>query len=362
MRHLVIAPALIAGLLAAAVPAAADPGRDAAIVARAVDGYVRPATARFAADAARLQDAVAGFCAEPGETRRKPLDAAFRAAVDGWSGVQFLRFGPLGEAHRLERIAYWPDPKGIGLRQIRGVLSGRDATVTDPAALAGKSVALQGLTALEYLLYGDEGDPAGAPGEAGAFRCAYAVAAARSLTGLAQAAAREWAAADGFAARLLSPRPDDPLYRTPAEALGELHRALGTGLQVTQDLKLKPVLGDSMDSARPFAAPFHRSGLSVAVLAADLRSLEAFLTAADFGREVPAEHGWVAGSMAFEFDNAIRAAGAVTLPIDEAVYDETARGKLRYLLVVLGHLRDLTQQDLAAALDLKVGFNALDGD
>lgn len=362
MRRLLIAPALLASLLASAPPAAADAARDAAIVARSVDGYIRPATARFAADAERLQDAVAAFCAEPAEARRRPLDAAFRAAVDGWSGIQFLRFGPLGEAHRLERIAYWPDPKGIGLRQIRGVLSERDPSVTNPAALAGKSVALQGLTALEYLLYGDDGDAAGAPGEAGAFRCTYAIAAARSLAGLAQATAREWQATDGFAARLLSPRPDDPLYRSPAEALGELHRALGTGLQVTQDLKLKPVLGDSMDSARPFAAPFRRSGLSVAVLAADLRSLAAFLNAADFGRAVAPKHGWIAGSMAFEFDNAIRAAEAVALPIDEAVYDETARGRLNYVYVVLGSLRNLTQQDLAAALDLKVGFNALDGD
>lgn len=363
MRRPTLVLVLLTSLLAAGAPAAADEAaRDAEIVAHAVDGYIRPAVARFAADAHRLEQSVTTYCATPGAATRKPADAAFRAAVEGWSGVQFLRFGPLTEAHRLERVAYWPDPKGIGLRQIRTVLAERDPSVTDPATLAGKSVALQGLTALEYLLYGDDGDPAGAPGEAGAFRCAYAVAAARSLAGLTAAVAREWAGPDGFAGRLLAPGGDDPLYRTSSEALAELHRALGTGLQVTQDLKLKPVLGRTMDAARPFAAPFRRSGLSVTVLAADLKGLRAYFVRSGFARSVADEYRWLGDSMAFELDNAVRAAEAVTMPVDEAVYDDAARGRLGYLLVVLGHLRDLTQQDLAAALGLKVGFNALDGD
>lgn len=362
MPRRMLALALLTSLLATGPAWADDAARDAAIVARAVDGYIRPAVDRFADDARQLEQSIVAFCAAPGAATRRPVDTAFRAAVEAWSGVQFLRFGPLTEAHRLERVAYWPDPKGIGLRQIRGALASRDPSVVDPMALAGKSVALQGLTALEYLLYADDGDAAGAAGAAGAFRCAYATAAARSLAGLAAAVAGEWDDTDGFAGRLLQPAGDDPLYRTPSEALSELHRALGTGLQVTQDLKLKPVLGETADSARPFAAPFRRSGLSVAVLAADLRGLRAYFTQAGFALAVPEEHRWLGDSMAFELDNAIAAAEAVTLPIDEAVYDPAARGKLGYLFVVLGHLRDLTQQDLAAALGLTVGFNALDGD
>lgn len=262
----------------------------------------------------------------------------------------------------MERVAFWPDPKGIGQRQIRRALEDRDPTVTDPAQLAGKSVALQGLTALEYLLYGGDGDPAGDPGEAGTFRCAYSLAAARALADLAASVSDDWADPQGFASRLLAPGGADPLYRTPSEALSELHRALGTGLQVVQDQKLKPALGDDMNAARPTGAPFRRSGLTLAVLSADLQALNALATAAGFARALPDEYRWIGGSMAFEFDNASAAVAAITLPIEEAVYDHPVRGKLDYLSVVLGHLRDMTQQDLAAALDLKVGFNALDGD
>ncbi|GHD44281.1 peptidase M75 [Thalassobaculum fulvum] len=351
----VLALALLAAPFSA-TPAAADPARDAAIVARAVTDYIRPATERFARDTHGLDDAVEGFCAAPGGDTRAALDAAFRGAVEGWSGIQFLRFGPLVEEHRLERIAFWPDPKGIGLRQLRRALADRDATVTDPGQLAGKSVALQGLTALEYLLYGDGGD------QLDAFRCAFATAAAGSLAAVADAIAGEWAAPDGFAQRLIRPGSDDPVYRTPAESLAELHRALTTGLQVTRDQKLKPVLGDTPDTAKPFLAPFRRAGLSVAVLAADLSALGAFTAAAGFARDLPDEYRWLDNSLAFEFGNAVRAVGSVELPIDEAVYDQTARGRLEYLFVVLGNLQTMTRQDLATALDLKGGFNALDGD
>ncbi len=339
-----------------ATPAAADPARDVTIVGRAVTDYIRPATERFARGAHGLDNAVGSFCAAPGSDTRAAVDSAFRVAVEGWSAIQFLRFGPLVDEHRLERVAFWPDPKGIGLRQLRRALADRDDTVTDPAQLAGKSVALQGLTALEYLLYGDGSD------RFDAFRCAFAAAAAGSLAAVADAIAGEWAAPDGFAERLMQPGSDDPVYRKPAESLAELHRALTTGLQVTQDQKLKPVLGETPDSAKPFLAPFRRAGLSVAVLAADLSALKAFTVAAGFTRGLPEEYRWLDNSIGFEFDNAVRTAGSVKLPIDEAVYDETARDRLRYLFVVIGNLRTMTQQDLATALDLRGGFNALDGD
>lgn len=345
---LVLFPALAPAL------AFADEARDTAIVTRAIEGYIRPATARFAEDTRRLNGAVAAFCAAPGPAARAPVDTAFRAAVEGWSGVQFLRFGPLVEAHRLERVAFWPDPKGIGLRQIRKAIADKDLSVTDPARLQDKSVALQGLTALEHLFYGG--------GPTDGFRCDYARAAATSLADLAATVAAEWADPDGFSKRLLAPGGDDPLYRTPSEALAELQKALATGLQVTRDQKLKPVLGDDIDSARPFLAPFRRSGLSIDVLKADVSALRAYATAAGFGRDLPETYRWVGRSMAFEFENAARTVAAVTLPVDEAVYDPAARDRLGYLSVVLGNLRDMAHQDLAAALGLKVGFNALDGD
>src|SRR3546814_13939620 len=58
---------------------------------------------------------------------------------------------------RYEHIYFWPDPRGITLRQVQGLLGQADGSMPDAAGLATQSVALQGLPALEYVLYGHAG-------------------------------------------------------------------------------------------------------------------------------------------------------------------------------------------------------------
>jgi predicted lipoprotein len=69
-----------------------------------------------------------------------------------------IRFGPVTEENRLERILFWPDRKGIGLKQVQAAIAGEDATAADPQTLPGKSVAMQGLGALEFVLFGTGSD------------------------------------------------------------------------------------------------------------------------------------------------------------------------------------------------------------
>src|SRR3546814_4200550 len=101
---------------------------------------------------------------------------------------EFLRFGPLVAANRYERIYFWPDPRGITLRQVQGLLGQADGSMPDAAGLATQSVALQGLPALEYVLYGKAGllaaseaqatDSGKANAENKTRACAYATAVA----------------------------------------------------------------------------------------------------------------------------------------------------------------------------------------
>ena len=58
---------------------------------------------------------------------------------------------------RLERILFWPDRKSIGLKQVQAALAAKDTSITDAGKLKGKSVAVQGLGALEFLLVRDGG-------------------------------------------------------------------------------------------------------------------------------------------------------------------------------------------------------------
>ena len=67
--------------------------------------------------------------------------------------VDFLRFGPMAQEGRYERFAFFPDVHGTGARQLRRFLATEDEALLKPGALREQSAAVQGLPALESLLF-----------------------------------------------------------------------------------------------------------------------------------------------------------------------------------------------------------------
>ena len=63
-----------------------------------------------------------------------------------------------------------------------------------------------------------------------------------------------------------------------------------------------------------------------------------------------------------EFKRAFAQLDAIGLPLDAAVGDAAARAQVEALLAEVKSMRQLVSQELAPALDLLVGFNAMDGD
>jgi predicted lipoprotein len=148
--------AMLLGLGCLAATQAQAEADHAAIAQASLENYIRPGYANFAESAASLDKSVQALCGQPSDERLKAARGVFAEAVAAWSRVEPIRFGPVERDHRHDRIFYWPDPKGLGTRQIRDALAKQDASVTEATSLAGKSVALQGLPALEYLLYGED--------------------------------------------------------------------------------------------------------------------------------------------------------------------------------------------------------------
>ncbi len=105
--------------------------------------------------------------------QREALKKDFADTVLAWAAVEFLRFGPMSQIGRPERFDFWPDPRGVTLRQVNALIAKRDASALDPAALAKKSAAVQGLSALEILLY-DDAHSIAADDEEARYRCKLA--------------------------------------------------------------------------------------------------------------------------------------------------------------------------------------------
>ena len=352
--------AILASLLASpAAPstAMAAEGEDG-VVEAAIEGYVRPAYAEFHARAEDLSGSVGRLCAGPAPAGLDDVRAAFRKSVEAWSRVELLRIGPVTEENRLERILFWPDRKGTGLKQVQAALATEDKTAADPATLAGKSVAMQGLGALEYVLFGTGSDELA--GTAG-YRCAYAAAIATNVAAIAGAVEEEWRRPGGFAEQWSRPGAPNPSFRDETEARNELLAIFVDGLELLRDQRLA-FLGEAAGDDKPKQALFWRSELTVANLAGGVDGLARLFEASRLAGLLPADQAWIADSIRFEFANAARAAGGVQGPIDEALKDPARRGALAYFRIVTSSLSELFGTRLAAELGLTAGFSSLDGD
>jgi uncharacterized protein len=340
-----------------AVAASALPPRE--IAQSVIEGYIRPAFHEFAVAADSLAADIGGLCAQPSAQALENAHSGFRTALVTFSRIEFIRIGPLTIANRLERLLFWPDRKGIALRQVQAALADKDETAADPATLQGKSVAMQGLVALEYLLFGT-GSEVLAQGDD--YRCRYARASATLIAGLAATLDTEWADPDGQSSHMLDPKPDYDDFRTETEVLEKLAATLIHGTETIRDQRINPILGKAEGGPKPKSALFWRSNMTVPALAANFAGLHDYFLAARFMDAVGPANGWIANGAMFEFENAARAAAAIVDPIDVAVTNDRELGALGYLVIITGSLDTLLGENLAGALGLSVGFSQLDGD
>jgi predicted lipoprotein len=334
----------------------------AAIAKSSLEAYIHPGYGQFAASTDALKQSVATLCEKPSPAALKDTQKAFAATVEAWSIVEPIRFGPVAQEHRFERIFYWPDPKGLGTRQIRDVLTKQDDSVTEASSLPGKSVALQGLPALEYLLYSDGADALTKTGNDGTFRCRFARAVAGNLSSMSKEIVDGWQNGAPYAKSYLEPGPANSAYHNPKEVTLELFKTFTAGIEWVRDQKLAKTLGQKPEQARPMLAPFWRSGLSFADMAGNLAGVRDLFAKGGFAQIVHQESAGVEDSILFDLNHAIEVLRGIDKPIAEVVREEEERGKLEALRVSLKAASNTAGDMIARGGDLSFGFNAMDGD
>lgn len=350
---------LVAISLAAVSPASAAV-KASDVIGRAIDGFVRPGYAALHDKASATAKTVQALCASPSQAHLEAARKDFSALVDAWSTVEIVQFGPIRENNRLERMLFWPDRKGIGLKQVQAALATGDATAADPAAIAGKSVAMQGLGALEYILYGTGADAlAGADGD---YRCAYGAAVAGNIETIAADVDAAWKKPDGFAAVWRDPGPDNPVYRDGAEAVTDLLGVLIDGLELVRDVRVKGFLGTNADADKPKQAIYWRSGKTADSLAANLDGMDRLFEVSHIGDALSDDARWMAQSTHIQLANGVADAHAASGPIDVVLADPVRREKLEHFRLVTSSLSGLIGTRMTAEFGLTAGFSSLDGD
>ncbi len=356
MRMLI---ALLFGLLASPALAQLHPTARA-VITDAIDKAIRPGFADLAAQAGEMRARLEALCGTPSGNALSAAREQFGQVVRAWSRIELYRFGPLMTDNRSERMLFWPDRKGIALRQVQAILTTGDETALASGTLAQKSVAVQGLGALEFVLFGTGSDDLAAAG--GAFRCRYSSAIAGLMAATASQMAAEWQAPDGIAARMIRPSDTDPDYRSNDEVLEELIGVMAHGTEAIRDQRILPFLGRVGEGSKPKSALFWRSNMTVPSILANFEGLRTLLVNSDIWRYAPTEQFWIGEQAMAEFDNVAIHGSGVTGTVEEVIADPVQADLLSNIVISSQVLGKLTGEDLPAALGLSVGFSSLDGD
>ncbi len=334
------------------------------VLTEMVDGVVIPTYEQFAAVSANEVMAVEALCTGPSPETLRIARAGFASLVDGFSRIEAMRFGPARDENRFEKLFFWPDRRGRGLRQVQEIILEENTTALDADQLAGKSVAVQGLLALDFAL-SDEG-----AGEAllraDSFRCGYALSVARRIAATAQELLADWTGPGGYGNQMKNAGPNQAIYRTSGEAMQEILRSTSEVLTIDREFKIARVIGDSAKQARLKRAPFWRSGLWLQALDANVAFVENLFAGRTLAAMLDDENQTLPKELRFELEQARKAIADASVSIGRGrgsgEVGEDAYAKLKYALVPLHGAADILESRLPQALGLVIGFNSLDGD
>jgi len=322
-------------------------------------GFIQPAVQRFHQDAHALHQALTAHAAMTAVWRDGRVNEAFHRLVRAWAGLSLLRFGPLVQDNRFERLFFWPDPRNVMQRQIRPLLQSVD---TVPQDLRAHSVAVQGLPALEYVMDLNWGllpeDRIEAQYEA---RGAYVRALARNLLAIAQDLQQAWGDVDvqgSYAWDFAHPGPSNTFYRNEKEVLAEAIKVLSAGLRFAGEVQLRAALGLEQSRARVQRLPFWRKHIAGRMLALSVRALAQWHFVVAFA----GEPGWLRQNLQGELQQSTELLYQSGISFSDMAASPDTWQTLSLVVLKLDNARRMVDEDLAAALGVALGFNALDGD
>ncbi|MDW3098898.1 MAG: imelysin family protein [Alphaproteobacteria bacterium] len=348
----------------AATPSTLDDAAYAEVNAALVSGHVVPAYETLAATTRALDETTTSYCSGDPDTSMEALQQTFRETSDAWMGVEHVRFGPAELFMRNLRLNFWPQARGKVSDAIADALSSDEDLKTKP--VSQRSFAVQGLPALEYLVFAAADDGLGLT--ANAPHCDMAQAISGNMRVLATDVLTEWTEGDtAFQQVMTQPGPKNTHYQTPSDVTLVLFRSLHDGLQRVSSLKLIPVLGKDIETARPGLGEAALSNRGVHNIRRNIAALESLYLGAN-------EDGLTALTQANMQDTELDAlmrkafrktretADSISLSLPLAVKDTDERATLEKLSKQVRALRQIVAERLAPALGLSIGFNSLDGD
>ena len=324
--------------------------------------HIRPSYVRLQSAVNALDKALVDYCAHPSAATSDPVYASYTKAVMAWGRVEHIRFGPVTEQHRYERFVFWPDAKALGKKQVLRTLRKMDENVLEQSKLAKKSVALQGLTALEVILYSKKHERTFGPEAVDPFRCGYAKAISANLIVMAEEIVTAWSIKGRYTRLWFSPGPDNPLYLSEKEVTQELVRSYSAGLEQTREKRLVEPMGIRHTQKVPGKSPFEHSNLTMPFLIANVEGLQDLFVNGGLMGALNASHPGRGDSLGNEFRFILAALNKIDVHEPRPLSHPSIFKRLIPIGFPMKNLLVLGTAYLSEAAGLSLGFNASDGD
>ena len=324
---------------------------------QAVEKVYQPGFERFSQVSAQFLSAAQESCQSPSADSLVELQTRFAATVAAFSSVELYRIGPMLEGNRQNRLFYWPDKRHVGERQLRELLADEAASQLSAEAVSGKSVTLQGLPALERLLYGKSttqhlAQISDTPD------CRVVEAIADNLHTMAMSLNQGWQNDTGLVQSMVEPTSDSDHFRNDDEVLRSLVTQIIVAIDVVLDRKIAALTDEDAGLQQ---APLWRSGQTLSMIQSNLNSVRAL--SVDTGL---AGVGELDNELGFEFRSADELLQKLlelpALTDDKGKLSDEAQSLLRTLTAVVGGIKTTLNDRFTAALGISAGFNSEDGD
>lgn len=329
------------------------------VMQRAVDEVIRPGYRNAQQSAAKLTTAMKDLCEGGTPQSLDKAKSAFDDIIRYWSIIEIVQTGPVIQDNLFEHILFYPDRKGVGLRQVQTLIAKADPKDTTVDAIAAKSVALQGLTALEYVLYGAGSEDLTT--QKNSFRCLYGAAVAGNIQREASEVVAAWEKPDGIQGSWKHPGPQSADFMDNKEAATALLGILVHGAENIRDQRLEQFYKGKDSTPRPKMAIYWRSKNTWKSMAANLEGLRTLWQKANMADLLPADKKPVAAEIDAKLKALLETVPKLNPDIDAAT-SGADRAKLDQLLVDTRELVTTISDEYGAAIGLSAGFSFSDGD
>jgi len=327
----------------------------------------------FAGSTKMLSAKSQAFCLNPNETTLEATQEQWRLAMSDWQAVKIINFGPIKVNNLSWRLQFWPDKKNLVGRKIKSLLKSKDTI--DHAKLKESSVVIQGLSALEYLLF----DRTGAKlshyqtNNRESRQCALLQTVASLTQQTAEHLSSAWQTKAEYLsvfvnAATISTETNTTDITTATPPLTQLIESILANLETLKNDKLGAPLGLKSVSgkANAFLAEAWRSQHSLALVSANLKSVRQLLVngellgLTDF--LIANDHQALASRLLMQIDAIQIALNTVDKPMAAAINHDESRTALSKAHADLAALIAILKRDIPIAMNITLGFNDNDGD